>query len=427
MNVSAIEACRSCKSKDLISILSLGNQYVSDFIDSLVQQIQKLPLELVLCDAKNGGCGLLQLRHTTPRELLYRQYWYRSGINQTMKDALADITGKAESLIRLDKRDIVLDIGSNDSTLLRSYKTDGLELVGFEPARNLMAYAGINNGMIINDFFSYELFQKFFGNRKAKIITSIAMFYDLDDPNIFVEDAKKCLDDKGLWIIQMNYLPSMLQQNAFDNIGHEHLEYYSLYSLENLIERHGLEVFDIEFNDINGGSFRTYIKHVGAEVKSSPGSESRVNGARKFEQSLKLDDLAIYEKFASGVSTIKETLYNFIRKETEKGKRVYVYGASTRGNTLLQYCNLDNSLIKSAAERNPDKWGKLTVGSLIPIISEDQARAERPDYFLMLPWAFIKEFIEREREFLQSGGKFIVPLPEFRVIEANDLKHGVHG
>lgn len=413
----AITKCRVCNSEKLIPILSLGSQYLTNFVDSQKEKWPKVPLNLVLCDLNSGGCGLLQLKHTTPLELLYKKYWYVSGINQTMRDALADITNKAEKLIKLSSGDLVLDIGSNDSTLLRAYKTQRLLLVGFEPASNLMDKAKPGVTKIFNDFFNYKDFEESFGKKKAKIITAIAMFYDLDEPNTFVADIVKCLDKDGLFIIQMNYLPLMLKQNAFDNISHEHLEYYSLMSLENLLKRYNLEIFDVELNNVNGGSFRTYIKRKRCKsIIPLEGAEKRMKDLRIEERKLGLDNKKVYEDFAVRVNEIKIKICNFIQEERKKGKTIYVYGASTRGNTLLQTFNLNHTQIKAAADRNPMKWGKKMIGSWIPIISEEQARDERPDYFLILPWQFLKEFIKREENFLKSGGKFIVPLPDFRVI-----------
>lgn len=415
-NLRTITACRSCGSKQLLPVLSLGNLYVSNFIDSPESKEIKMPLELILCHSNDGGCGLLQLKHTVPPEQLYRNYWYQSGINKTMQEELANIALRATQLIALKPGDFVLDIGSNDSTLLRSYKNKDLQLIGFEPAKNLMPYARVGTSQIINDFFNYETWGKFFGKTKAKIITAIAMFYDLDNPNKFIADIVKCLDDQGVFIIQMSYLPSMLQQSAFDNICHEHVEYYSLASLRPLLKRHRLEVFDVELNDVNGGSFRIYIQHEGCRSINN-----RVRELENYEEKLNLSDRKTYDDFASRVISLKEKLYNFIKNEVEKGKKVYVYGASTKGNTLLQFFKLDYRLIKAAADRNPNKWGKKTVGTLIPIISEEQARKEKPDYFLILPWHFLKEFIRREDNYLRAGGKFIVPLPNFRIISNKDL------
>lgn len=414
--VKRIKACRSCGHKELLPILSLGEQYVSDFVTSTEKNGVLAPLDLVLCDPKHG-CGLLQLAHTTDANIMYRQYWYQSGINRSMRDALADITKKAEVFVELKNNDIVLDIGCNDGTLLRSYRKNGLRLVGFEPASNLIPLAGKGTTKIINDFFNASAFEKEFGKKKAKIITSIAMFYDLDDPNTFVRDIAQILDENGVWVIQMSYLPSMLNQNAFDNICHEHLEFYSLSSLENLLHRHGMKVIDVEINDVNGGSFRTYIAHEQAATElARENSGKNVFDMREYEKKIGLDRMEVYDSFASRIQKFREKTVAFIKKEVASKKKVFVYGASTKGNVLLQYYGLDNTIIGAAAERNPDKYGKLTVGSLIPIVSEEDARRQKPDYFLLLPWHFLTEFLEREKEFLKGGGKFIVPLPVPKVV-----------
>ncbi len=413
--------CRSCDSRGLLPVLSLGSQYVSNFVDGPGPSDEvKVPLELVLCDVSQGGCGLLQLRHTVSPDLLYRYYWYRSVVNNTMRDALANVCCSVEKTIPLRSGDLVLDIGCNDGTMLRSYRTKGLKLVGFEPATNLIAEAQAGTTRIINDFFSFQAFQSAFGGAKAKVVTSIAMFYDLEEPNSFVSDVARCLDVDGIWVVQMSYLPSMLMHNAFDNICHEHLEYYSLMSVRNLLDGHGLEVFDVELNDVNGGSFRLYIRHRKPETPPPASATERIKEMEQKENALGLQNRTIYDEFAVRLKALKTRLVEFITQETAKGKTVYAYGASTKGNTLLQYFGLDSTLIRGAAERNPDKWGKKTVGTMIPIISEEQARADNPDYFLILPWHFLEGFKTREEQFLNQGGKFIVPLPEFQVIGSGD-------
>ena len=409
------ESCRVCNKKELEPVLSLGEQHIVNFLESSDQESIKAPLDLVLCNKKEGGCGLLQLRHTVSGELLYRNFWYKSGVNQTMRDALRDITSKAEFLGNLKVGDLVVDIGANDGTLLRSYQKKGLILVGFEPATNLIKDTEKGTTKIINDFFNYNSYIKEFPDRKAKVITSIAMFYDLENPKEFVEDIVKILEEDGVWVIQMNYLTTMLENNAFDNIVHEHLEYYSLNSLQFLLEKYGLKVFDVELNDINGGSIRTYIKH--KECKKYEISD-KVREIIEYENKIGLDDIQPYHDFAKRIADLKENTTNFIKTEVSKGGKVYVYGASTRGNVLLQYYEIDNRLISAAADRNPTKWGKNIVGSQIPIISEEQARKEKPDYFLVLPWYFIDEFKQREASYLLSGGKFIVPLPKLQIIDS---------
>lgn len=414
-----IHNCRACGSEKLEPILSLGKLFVSDFLgDDEVDKGVKAPLELVLCNVANGGCGLLQLKHTVSDEALYRTYWYLSGTNKTMIDELRGIARVAKELVSLKRGDIVLDVGANDGTLLCGYETKGIVRVGFEPAKNLAKYNRKGTDKIFDDFFNYEAFNKEFGGAKAKIITAIAMFYDLDNPNKFVGDVVKCLDKNGIFIIQMSYLPLMLERNEIGNICHEHLEYYSLLSLENLLSRRNLEVFDVELREINGGSFRIYIKHKsgGESVKIKDGAEKRIEDLKRNEKMLGLDDKNVYDDFVKRIDLLRNKTSEFIVNEAAKGKKIFVYGASTKGNTLLQYYNLNYPLIGAAAERNPAKWGRYTVGTNIPIISEEEARKANPDYFLILPWHFLDEFVKREAGYLKNGGKFIVPMPELKII-----------
>lgn len=403
-----IRSCRSCGSGELTVILSLGEQYLSDFRDD-GKKPEKYPLDLVLC----GECNLLQLGETTPLDSLYTErYGYRSGINQTMRDHLAGIAHKAEELVASLTKDVAVDIGCNDGTLLKAYREGWHTRAGFDPVKKF-AKDFEGTGMdFVGDYFGAKEYKKRYGGRKATVITAISMFYDLDDPNAFVSDLGEILADDGVLIVQQNYLASMLQQNAFDNVVHEHLEFYSLLSLERLLERHSLEVFDVELNDLNGGSFRTYICH-----KRSRGVADSVFLLRESEAKFRLQDKRVYREFASRIKAIRNKLYGFIEGEVGKGKTVYLLGASTRGNTLLQYCGLDYRLIKAASERSPEKWGKTIASVGIPIISEKQARRDNPDYFLVLPWFFFfPEMRKREDAYIQQGGKFIIPLPEPMVV-----------
>lgn len=415
-----VDKCRVCGLKELTPILSLGEQYVVDFVDKDTDEQFKAPLDLVLCDVTKGGCGLLQLQHTFSQEKMYNRYWYRSGMNSTMIRELEGIAETVQKAADLKAGDYVADIGSNDSTLLRGYTAPGIKTIGFEPAKNIASAYGLEGvTKIFMDFFNYDAWQKEFGDAKAKVITAIAMFYDLPDPNKFVADVAKILGDNGIFLVQQNYLPAMLARNVFDNISHEHLEYYSLTSFKSLMDRHGLEIFDAELSDVNGGSMRTYARKIGASLRSStPGGEARVQAILDDEKKMGLETRAPYDAFAERVKDIRDRLSDFVKKEAAAGKKVYVYGASTRGNVVLQYAGLDKNIITAAADRNPDKWGKKTVGTLIPIISEEEARKAKPDYFLVLPWQFLPEFLKREADYLKAGGKFIVPLPEFQVLDA---------
>ena len=242
------------------------------------------------------------------------------------------------------------------------------------------------------------------------------MFYDLEDPNTFVEDIKQCLDENGIWIIQMNYLGLMLENNTYDNICHEHLEYYSLLSLSNLLQRHNMEALDVEQNDVNGGSFRIYVKHKGSKVEGFPGSAKRIKKQKKNEEKKGFNDLKVYDKFAKQIEKSKTELVTFLTHESEKGKKIFIYGASTRGLVVLQYTGVDKKLIEAATDMNPEKWGKYIVGTGIPIISIEQYRKEKPDYLFVLPYHFLEEIKTQENEFLKSGGKMIVAIPKFGLI-----------
>ena len=388
-----ITHCRSCGSRNIVPVLDLQGQYLSDFVDK-TYDMRLYPLSLVLC----AECTLVQLRESTPPEVLYTEnYGYRSGINGTIRADLKDIVEKATKLKPNPK--IVVDIGANDGTLLSNYDKS-IRRIAIEPIKKFAKEAQQYSTEVINDFFNADKL-----NFKADIITVISCFYDLEDPNKFVEDLVKILDDDGIIIIEQNYLATMLQNVAFDNIVHEHIEYYSLKSLEHLLNSHGLEVFDVEINSINGGAFRVYVRHM-----------DNVKKLRQMEEKLKLDNKWTYMLFAIKVRQIKEKVYNFIKEKTDEGKKVYLYGASTRGNSLIQACGLNNKLIKAAVERNPEKWGKRIASLDIPIISEEQARKEKPDYMLVCPWFFKEEFLKREQVYLKQGGHFIFPLPQFEVI-----------
>jgi hypothetical protein len=276
------------------------------------------------------------------------------------------------------------------------------------------------------DYFSHKAYQKIpqVSKKRAKAVTSIAMFYDLENPHAFVNDVKKVLDDEGLWIIQMSYLPLMLKQLAFDNICHEHLKYYSLSSLKYLLDRHNLTIVDCQVNDVNGGSFRTYVR----KAKASPAqfatapyrdvAEYRVQSILAYEKNLALHQPSTYLNFFKRSQQLKTQTLNFIKKEKKRGKTIWGYGASTKGNTLLQWFGLDHRLIDGIAERSPAKYGLKTVGTNIPIHSEGEMRKAKPDFLLILPWHFINEFETREANFLKRGGKFIVPCPKFEIISA---------
>ena len=412
--ITEIKRCRSCDSESLVSILDLGNQYITNFVDENNKEFQKCPLELVLCEK----CKLLQLKHNAPPESMWgEQYWYKSGISTTIKNDLKDIVEKSEKIKELKEGDLVIDIGCNDGTLLSFYNKN-IKLVGFEPSNNVAREASAKGFEVINDFFNAQDFKRHFGEQKAKIITAISMFYDLEYPNKFMQDIVECLDKNGLFVIQQNYLLTMITNNAFDNICHEHREYYSLFSLRNILEKYNLEIFDVEQSEINGGSIRTYIKFKDNQnLKSFEGAEKRIKKIIQDEKEIGLDTLKPYQEFAERIKKIKTSLLSFLKRGKSEGKKIWIYGASTRGNVVLQYFGLGPEIIDAIADKNPDKHGKKTIGSLIPITSPEEMRKARPDYLLVNTWHFFDEIKKQENEYFEKGGKFIVALPKFRVIE----------
>ncbi len=402
-----IKKCRSCESTKLEEIISLGNLYLSDFLQNN-KKPNSYPLTLLLCKK----CFLLQLKHTTPKSALYTErYGYKSGINQTMKDELREIV--EDAIEKIDKplnKITAVDIGANDGTLLSFYPKK-VHRIAVEPIKKFAKESQKNANEVVNNFFTYENYSKKIINKKADIVTAISCFYDMEEPNKFVSDVKKIMNDDGIFIIQQNYLVGMLKQNAFDNIVHEHLEYYSLLSLTNLLKKHDLEIFDVEMRDLNGGSFKTYIAK-----KDTRKISKNVLKMQSMEIKLKLNNKKIYKDFAKRIDENKKKLSNLIEKLLNDNKLIYLYGASTRGNTLLQFYGLNNKHIKFAVERNLEKHGKIIASVGIPIISEEQARIDRPDYMLVLPWFFKNEFLKRENKYLKNGGHFIFPLPKLEVI-----------
>ena len=406
-DVKKIKRCRVCGSDDLTEIFSLGNQCASDFV--VKGECLRAPLVLVQCDR----CSLIQLRHTVKRDLLYRNYYYQSGTQEAMVKALQEVvhaTTTRGSSPKPHNRPVWVDIGANDGTLLREVPS-GFIRIGFEPAENLCKKA--DNPPLIyvfNDYFKKKWVLENFG--QADKITAIAMFYDLEDPNKFVSDIQEILAPDGVFVIQQNYFLTMLQNNTYENISHEHLEYYSLRSLEFLLARHGLAVFDVELNDVNGGSIRTYVCHAGAYPEGW-----RVHALREVERE-KLTPKLISD-FSFAIANSRMDLIHLLRKIKDSGKTCWGYGASNRGNTILQY--LDEIIpvhlyITAFADRNPDKWGKYTVATNIPIRSEKYMRWAKPDYLLVLPYHFLDSFRAREVKLLESGTKMIIPLPRVRVV-----------
>jgi SAM-dependent methyltransferase len=359
------------------------------------------------------ACGLLQMSHTVPPEVLYSAYWYRSGTNNTMRQHLKAIADEAASLVgKPDAR--VLDIGCNDGTLLNSYPSE-FEKFGIDPSDVAQEVRGDIN-VVQGIFPSDELAERLQG-RKCDIVTSIAMFYDLEDPISFTKGIQDILDPQGIWIFEMSYMPSMLTMTSYDTICHEHLEYYSLAVIEYILRKAGLRIFNVSLNSINGGSLRCYATQADNFTYKNDEWARNIRAMHQAEFDLELDTDKPYKNFQDRIDVHKDELTSLLKGLKKEGKRIHIYGASTKGNTILQWCGIDNQIIDFAAERNPDKYGAHTLGTEIPIISEAESRAMNPDYYLVLPWHFKEEFIERERETIKRGTGLIFPLPTIEVVK----------
>jgi len=401
-------------------LFTLGDLYVSDFLkDGESPRGGSVEMKMML----EPETGAVRLEKIAPLDTMYGKYWYRSGINNTMKKELKSIVNSITDIVKLNENDLWVDIACNDGTLL-SNVPDNLIKVGIDPVDDSFKRESEKHAnLIIQDYFTSKVFKESkFGKLKAKVITTIAMFYDLEDPKSFVNDIVEILDDNGVWVLQLSYTPLMIEQLAFDNICHEHVYYYSLFNIQKIFKECGIDIVDIQLNDTNGGSFRIYCMKENSD-KTKFGTQPyrdictfRLKSTLEYERTLGLDKEEVWLKFFDRINDLKEKTISFIKEEKSKGKTIWGYGASTKGNTLLQYFGLDHTLIDGIAERSIYKFGLKTVGTNIPIYSEDEMRKAKPDYLLVLPWHFINEFVERESEFLKSGGKFIVPCPTFEII-----------
>ena len=405
-----IKKCRIGDSSNLTTVLSLGNQYLTGvFPKDKSEKITKGPLELVWC----SDTGLLQMKHSFSLDEMYGDnYGYRSGLNSSMVAHLQQKINTLENLVILSEDDLVIDIGSNDATSLKAYSGKHKK-VGIDPTGLKFQQYYNDEITLIPDFFTSEKYKNVFGSKKAKIITSIAMFYDLEEPLKFVKDIENCLADDGIWHFEQSYMPSMLRTNSYDTICHEHLEFYSLRVVKNMVESCGLRIIDVQMNAINGGSFAVTVCKNNSNFKSNI---PVINWLLKQEDEMGLNTVKPYLEFKERVFKHRTSLKELINALVADGKKVFGYGASTKGNVLLQFCGLTTKEIPYIAEVNEEKFGAYTPGSLIPIISEEEAKSMKPDYFLVLPWHFKENILKREKEYIANGGKFIFPLPEIEIV-----------
>jgi len=407
-----ISKCRICGNKQLESILTLGEQALTGvFPRSLAEEVTKGPVELVKCVGVDT-CGLVQLKQSYDHAEMYgMNYGYRSGLNASMVNHLHSKVRKIVSAKLLEPGDIVIDVGSNDATTLRAYPQDTYELVGIDPTGVKFAEYYPKAIRLIPDFFSAATVNSALAGRKAKVITSFSMFYDLEDPVSFAKEVTAALADEGVWIFEQSYLPAMLRTSSFDTICHEHLEFYALKQIMWIAKSAGLKILDVEFNDVNGGSF---------SITASKTSSSRlpkgswIDSILADEKSLGLDGLEVYAAFRNNMQLVREKLVAFLQDAKTDGKVVLGLGASTKGNVLLQYCGITAALLPLIGEANQDKFGAYTPGTRIPLVAEDEVLALKPDYLLVLPWHFRSFFLASPK---MRGKKLVFPLPTFEIVQ----------
>ena len=406
-----ITRCRVDGSQNLVSVLNLGYQALTGvFPKTVTEEVTVGPLELVWSPTS----GLLQLKHSYESSEMYGDnYGYRSGLNQSMVNHLTDKIAYLERLQPLKLGDVVVDIGSNDATTLKAYKTAGIHRIGIDPTGKKFASYYPADIKLVPDFFSASAY-KSVESKKARIVTSIAMFYDLESPIEFAREIESILADDGIWHFEQSYMPSMLRLNSYDTVCHEHLEYYTLDVVRKILERAGLRLVDVVMNAINGGSFAVTAAKAGN--KSVKANQPVIDWLLEQEGRMGLNTPRPYRDFEERVFRHRDDLTRLIRTLTADGKKVLGYGASTKGNVVLQFCGLTADDVPAIAEVNQEKFGCVTPGTHIPIISEAEAKASKPDYYLVLPWHFKDGIVRREKEFLASGGRMIFPFPEIEIV-----------
>ena len=401
-----IKNCRSCKSKSLIKLYTLGKQTLTGvFPPNKNAKITKGELSMVICNK----CKLLQLEHNFDANEMYGEnYGYMSSLNKSMISHLKLKAFSLKNKFNLKSNNNILDIGSNDGTFL-SFFNNKFKLFGCDPTIKKFSKYYRKDINQLPHFFSSKLFN----NKKFNLITSISMFYDLPDPLGFAKEINSILHRNGVWHIELSYMPMMIKNRSYDTICHEHLEYYSLKSLKYLLDKAGLKIINLSFNQINGGSIELDISKKKSKLKEC---KYLINWVLESERLNKYNEVGKHKLFFKECQNHKVLLKKLLLVLKKQNKKILGYGASTKGNVLLQYCNINSDILNYVAEVNKFKFNKYTPGSNIKIISEKEAKLKKPDYLFVLPWHFKDHIINREQKFLKNGGKLIFPLPDIEII-----------
>lgn len=410
--IKYISKCRCCNHKDLKTIIDLNKQPIQgSFIYPNKIEPPKVQIDSVikLCNPKTGGCGLVQNLVTVDPSILYSNYGYRSSISDTMKKHLNEIVNNVINFLKQNNIEPtrVLDIGANDLYLLQQYKSN-IEKIGIDPSE-IINENKIDNIKTINDFYpSIKIHGTF------DIISSIACFYDIDDPINFCKHIESNLKDNGIWICEFAYLKSVINNLAYDGMVHEHLCLYSIQTFENILKKTGLKILKIEENNSNNGSLQVWVIKENNSYYQNENFKKDILNLKIKELDQKLDDFEIYESFMKKINQHRDQLVQLLKEFKSQNKKIHIYGMSTKLNTILSYCNIGPELIDYAAERSKEKIGAKTISG-IPIISEEYSR-KIADIYLVGPYHFKDEILSRESESIKKGIKFIFPLPNIMII-----------
>lgn len=406
-----IKKCRICNNPNLTTVLDLGDQYLSGiFLKEIDLDLHKGPLKLVKCDETSGGCGHVQLQHTFHLPTMYGdEYGYRSGLNFSMVKHLQSKYEKIFNFLNLKDRDLVIDIAGNDGTFLGFFPSN-LKLVSIDPTSKKFSKYYKSHVDYIPDFFSEELYRKYFQDQKAKLITSFSMFYDLEDPCGFAKEVNNVLDpNDGIWVLEQSYMPEMLKMNSFDTVCHEHLSYYGMRQIKYIMDKSGFKIIDFEFNDVNGGSISIVVANQKSKYVECI---DKINNLIGEELQSSLDTVVPWKKFEENIETCKNELLSVISDLTNSGTKIAALGASTKGNIILQTFGISSENIQIIGDVNPDKYGAYTPGTWIPIEDEDKV-LESFDAFIILPWHFKRFFLSSEKF---KGKTLIFPLPKVEIV-----------
>lgn len=412
MSYSIIMNCRLCECSKVDQIFDLGNMELTGVFPKENESVMKLPLTLAKCE----NCELIQLYHDFDVSVLYGEtYGYRSGLNASMINHLSNITDKLSAIVNIEENDNILDIGSNDGTLLGCYKNrNNVCFMGIDPSANKFKHYYKDDISLTVDFFSKE---KINSDKKFKIVTSVAMFYDLPNPLKFAQDIYEILDDNGIWFTELSYCISMIKANSFDTVCQEHIEYYCLKQLKYICDIVGLKIVKLEFNDVNGGSFNCVI---------AKKSNNKLNECVEYINTILNEEKVFWstnpiQSLIENMELIRVNLFKLFDEIKKNNKTIHGYGASTKGNVLLQYFDIKTDILECICEINEYKFGRYTPGTHIPIVSDAISKNQNPDFYFVLPWHFKKNIIKNEINYLKSGGKLIFPLPYIDIVSYDDI------